>query len=86
MKVNYRQITIGSRVRLLDDIPMFNVIYKKGHQFTVYGESYRGFNLIDDNGNKIDECLFIEDKLELIDRRLKIEKIKNNLKNNKLKC
>lgn len=78
MKVD-RQITIGSRVRLLDDIKMFNTTYKKGHQFTVYNESYRGFDLIDDNGNKMDECLFIHDKLELIDRRLKIEKIKNRM-------
>jgi len=62
--MSQKQITIGSRVRLLDDIET----YKKGHQFTVYGGSYRGFDLIDDDGNKIGECLFIHNKLELIDK------------------
>lgn len=67
MKVMKNKMTIGSRVRLLEDIEMFNCIYTKGHEFTIYGKSYRGFDLVDDDGNKIDECLFIEDKLELID-------------------
>jgi len=73
------QIRIGSRIRLLDDIPMFGIFYKKGHQFTVYGGSYRGWDLIDDDGHKMTECLFIHDKLELIDRRLKIEKIMSKI-------
>lgn len=37
---------------------MFNITYPKGHVFTVYGSSYRGWDLVDDSGNKMDECLF----------------------------
>lgn len=66
MKIENKQIKIGSRVRLLEDVKMFNSIYKKGHEFKVYSSSYRGWDLIDDDGNKIDECLFIHDKLELV--------------------
>lgn len=69
------QIKIGDRVILNDDTNRFN----KGHEFTVYGYSYRGLNLIDDNGNKMDECLFITDKIELIPikeiRKRKIKKL-----------
>jgi len=61
-----KQITIGSRVRLIDDTNRFS----KGHEFTVYGHSFRGFDLVDDQGNKMDECLFIHDKLELIEEKL----------------
>lgn len=55
------QMKIGSRVQLKEDVSNF----LKGHEFTIYGASYRGWDLIDDNGNKIDECLFMHDKLEL---------------------
>lgn len=67
MKIENKQIKIGSRVKLLEDIEMFTCTYTKGHEFTVYGESYRGWDLVDDEGNKMDECLFIHDKLKLID-------------------
>ena len=40
--------------------------YPKGHEFTIYGSSYRGWDMIDDAGNKVDECLFIEHILELV--------------------
>ena len=66
MKIENKQIQINSRVRLLEDIQMFNCTYTKGHEFTVCGSSYRGWDLVDDDGNKIGECLFIHDKLELI--------------------
>lgn len=70
---------IGSVVRITEDISLFNKVFEKGHIFTIYGSSYRGWNLIDDNGNKMDECLFIHDKLELFDikkeRRQKLKKI-----------
>lgn len=66
MKIEKQQIKIGSRVRLLEDVEMFNCTYTKGHEFTVYGSSYRGWDLIDDDGNKMNECLFIHDKLELV--------------------
>jgi hypothetical protein len=53
-------------VRLLEDVEMLNCTYTKGHEFTVYDSSSRGWDLIDDDGNKITECLFIHDKLELL--------------------
>jgi len=72
-------INIGDRVILNGDVTRF----KKGHEFTVYGESYRGLDLIDDNGNRMDECLFISDKIELIPikelRKRKLNKL-NNIK------
>ena len=68
MKEERRLIKLGSRVKLLDDVEMFSCTYKKGHEFTVYGQSCRGFDLMDDNGNKIDESLFINNKLELISK------------------
>ena len=42
MKIETKQIQIGSRIKLLEDIEMFNCTYTKGHEFTVYGSSYRG--------------------------------------------
>lgn len=66
MKIEHKQIKVGSRVKLKEPIEMFNCTYTKGHKFIVYGESQRGFNLIDDDGNKMNECLFMHDKLELI--------------------
>ena len=57
---------IGSRVRLTEDVKLHNRIYIKGHEFTIYGISERGFDLIDDDGNKIDETRFIQSKYELI--------------------
>lgn len=61
------RITIGSRVKLNNDLNRkYGKSYKKGHEFLVYGESFRGFDLKDDEGNCLDECLFIHDKLELI--------------------
>lgn len=66
MKIYKKQITIGSRVKLTEDVCLDNVTYAKEHEFTVYGESYRGWDLIDDDGNKMDE-LFNSDKLELVE-------------------
>lgn len=68
MRIEHQQIQIGSRVRITEDIEMFNCTYIKGHEFTVYGSSQRGWDLIDDDGHKMDECLFIHDKLELVTR------------------
>jgi len=66
MKIEYNQIKIGSRVRLKEDLHMMNCMYTKGHEFNVVGHSYRGFDLEDNDGNKVVETLFIHDKLELI--------------------
>lgn len=75
MKDVNQQIRVGDRVILNDDVTRF----KKGHEFTVYDYSYRGLDLIDDNGNKMDECLFIIDKIDLIDikevRKRKLTKL-----------
>lgn len=67
MKIEHKQIKVGSRIRLKEDVEMFNCTYTKGHEFNVVSESYRGFDLEDDDGNKMGECLFIHDKLELVD-------------------
>lgn len=66
MKVEHNSIQMGGRVRLLEDIEMHNCTYTKGHEFNVVGSSYRGWDLKDDDGNEISECLFIHDKLEAI--------------------
>lgn len=68
MKIEHKQIKIGSRVRLLKDVEMHNYTYTKGHEFTVYDESERGWDLEDDDGNKLCECLLIYDKLELVEK------------------
>ncbi len=58
---------IGDRVRLNEDQDMPGYMkFNKGHEFTIYGSSYRGLDLVDDDGNKLDETLFINHKLELI--------------------
>lgn len=72
------QIKIGSKVKLTKDIEMFARTYKSGEIFTVYGSSYRGWDLINDKGEKIDETLFISDKYELCikeERKEKLQKI-----------
>lgn len=66
MKIENEQIKIGSRVQLKEDVKMFNCTYTKGHEFNVYGLTARGWDLKDDEGNVMNECLFIHDKLELI--------------------
>ena len=73
------QINIGSKVILIEDIEMFARIYKAGEIFTVYDSSYRGLDLVNDKGEKIDETLFVEDKYKLYDikkeRKEKLQKI-----------
>ena len=66
MKTENQRMDIGSRVRLNESHQMQNITYKKGHEFTIYGSSQRGWDLIDKDGNKLDECLFMEHKLELV--------------------
>lgn len=57
---------IGSRIRLKEEVNLFSKVFPKGHEFKIYGSSYRGFDLVDDDGQKMDECAFIHDKFELI--------------------
>jgi hypothetical protein len=73
------QINIGSKVILIEDIEMFARTYKIGEIFTVYGSSYRGWDLVNDKGEKIDETLFSEHKYKLYnikkERKEKLQKI-----------
>jgi len=70
---------IGDYVILIQDIDMHNKVYKKGHIFKIYNESDRGWDLIDRNGDKIDETRFCSDRYELYDikksRKEKLKKI-----------
>jgi len=63
-----RNINIGDRIRLLEDVDMNKILYKKGHEFTVVSSSFRGLDLEDDDGNRLDETLFIHSLLELIEK------------------
>lgn len=67
------QITIGSRIKLNKPLEMYNKTYPVNHQFTVIRSSYRGWDIIDDYGNEVCECLFIQDTFELLDRNDKID-------------
>lgn len=58
-------IKIGSKVIITEDVEMFHRTYKKGHKFKVYGSSYRGWDLIDADGNCLDETLFIDNIIKL---------------------
>ena len=68
---------IGERVVLLEELEFNDILYKKGHQFKVIGEdNIRGFDLEDDNGNRIYETRFIRSKYEFI-KRIRDKKIKD---------
>lgn len=41
--------------------------YPIGHRFRIIGDSYRGWDLEDDSGNQIYECLFIHHKFQSLD-------------------
>jgi len=73
------QIKIGSKVKLIENIEMFHRTYKVGEIFTVYGVSYRGWDLINDKNERIDETHFSSHKYELYDikeeRKKKLQKI-----------
>ena len=74
-----KQISIGSKVKLTKDIEMFARTYKVGEIFKVDGSSYRGFDLVNDKDERIDETLFVQDSYELYDikeeRKLKLKKL-----------
>jgi hypothetical protein len=66
----------GERVVFLEDFKFNGKIYKKGHQFKIVGEdSIRGYDLEDDNGNRISETRFISYKYELLSK-LREDKLK----------
>jgi len=65
MKIENKKWEIGARVRLLQDVEMSYCTYTKGHKFTIIREDdMRGFDLEDDDGNRLCETRFID--MELI--------------------
>jgi len=68
---------VGDRVYINRELEMFGRIYTKGHQFIITGSSYRGWDLIDDDGNKVTETLFISDSIKSLseERNIKINEI-----------
>lgn len=67
MKVPHKRIQIGSRVRLTKPVVMFDATYTVGHEFKVIDLGERGWDLEDDDGNKILETRLIGDSFELVD-------------------
>lgn len=64
MKIKRKTYEIGARVRLLEDVKMHDCTYTKGHEFTIVREDdMRGFDLEDDDGNRICETRFVKMKL-----------------------
>ena len=62
-------IQIGSRVRLNErhESLGYNKVFEAGHEFRVYGSAgMRGWNLIDDEGYKLDETAMMSHKIELV--------------------
>ena len=76
-----KNIKMGSRVRLLERIEMTNITYEIGHEFTVFDCGERGWDLIDDNGNKLYETRFVKmEYYNLIEeRKEKLFKIKKRI-------
>jgi hypothetical protein len=70
---------IGDRVELLEKVEMHTITYQIGHRFKIVGEdSMRGYNLEDDDGNRLDETRFLKFRLDRAVQRAK--KIKTILK------
>lgn len=66
MRIEKKILKPGVRVRLLENVDMFDCVYTKGHEFNVVSETCRGVDLEDDQGYRIEECLFIHNLLEVI--------------------
>ena len=78
---------IGSRIRIKEPLEMYKKTYPIGHEFTIFGSSgFRGWDIIDDDGNKIYETLFSNNTFEEItlleQRKNKINKIKKLINEN----
>lgn len=65
--MNNTPIKIGDRVKITQQVhmPMY-MTFEAGHEFTVYDSSHRGLDLKDDEGNCLDETLFINSIIEKI--------------------
>ena len=60
---------IGERVVFLVDFKFNGKLYAKGHQFTITGvDDIRGFDLEDDDGNRIGDTRFISHMYEFISK------------------
>ena len=66
MKIDKDQIKIGSRICLNEELDMGYCVYTKGHEFNVISEGERGFNLEDDDGNKVAETRMVLYKFNLV--------------------
>ena len=51
---------MGKKIKLGEDVEMIHKTFKKGHVFTIIGESYRGLDIEDEDGDRIYECKFIQ--------------------------
>lgn len=79
---------IGSRIKINKPLEMYNKTYPVGHEFTIFGSSgYRGWDIVDDEGNKIYETLFSSSTFEEIplleQRKNKINKLKGIINENR---
>lgn len=65
-KITKKQMAIGSRIRLKEELDMGYCTYSKGHEFNIIEDSERGFSIEDDEGNRVVETGLIEHTFELI--------------------
>ena len=66
MKVEKTTMKVGSRIKLNENVDLGWCIFLKDHEFNIISEGERGFNLEDDDGNKIGETGLMQYKLELV--------------------
>lgn len=66
----------GERVVFIVDFEFNGKLYKRGHQFRITGvDGMRGYDLEDDDGNRICETRFISNKYVFI-KELRDDKLK----------
>ncbi len=62
------QSNVGKRVVLLEDVSTMAGTFHKGHEMTIIAEGPRGWDLCDDQGNKICEAgMFGHKEFKLLD-------------------
>jgi hypothetical protein len=66
MKTINHPIGVGDRIRLTEDVTVNIVTYHKGHEFTIVDSGPRGFDVRDDDGDTIQECLSIHKYFEKV--------------------
>ena len=57
---------IGDRVYITEEVKLFGHIFEAGHQFTIISSSERGWDLQDDDGNKMCETRFMNGQIKSI--------------------